>query len=54
LAGGARLWALLAEPCRIDELVAVLSEGRDPTKEKDLADLLQELADSGVVDRLPP
>ncbi len=53
LAGGAVLWALLAEPRRVDELVAALSEGNDPAPEKDLAALLQELASTGTVERLP-
>jgi hypothetical protein len=53
LAGGASLWALLAEPRRVDELVAALSEGNDPTTEKDLATLLQELVSTGAVERLP-
>jgi hypothetical protein len=52
LAGGAGLWALLAEPRRVDELVMALSEGRDPGTEKDLVKLLEELAASGAVDRL--
>ncbi len=52
LAGGAGLWALLAEPLRVDELVAALSEGNDVTREKDLATLLQELASTGTVEWL--
>jgi hypothetical protein len=53
LAGGAGLWALLAEPRRVDELVAALSKGNDPTTEKELASLLKDLADFGAVERLP-
>jgi hypothetical protein len=54
LAGGATLWALLAEPRRVDELVSALSEGHDPTTEEDLAGLLEDLEDAGTVERLPP
>jgi hypothetical protein len=53
LAGGAGLWALLAEPRRLDELVAAVSESNDPTTKKDLASLLEDLASLGVVERLP-
>jgi hypothetical protein len=53
LAGGAGLWMLLAEPRRLDELMAALSGGNDPTSEKDLASLLKDLADLGAVERLP-
>jgi hypothetical protein len=53
LAGGAGLWALLAVPRRVEELVAALSEGNDPATEKDLAGLLEDLAGSGAVERLP-
>jgi hypothetical protein len=53
LAGGAALWALLAQPRRVDELVAALSEGHDPTTEQELGTLLEDLKDAGAVERLP-
>jgi hypothetical protein len=52
LAGGARLWDLLGQPLRIDELLAALSVENEPHSEKDLARLLEDLAEAGAVDRL--
>jgi hypothetical protein len=53
LAGGARLWTLLDEPLRIDELLAALSAEQESNSEKDLARLLGDLAEAGAVERLP-
>lgn len=53
LSGGAGLWALLAEPRRVDELLKAMPSGQDPTTEKDLARLLEDLSEAGAVDWLP-
>jgi hypothetical protein len=54
LAGGAALWALLAEPLTIDELTARLGAA-DPAADPaaGLAALLTELSQSGAVEWLP-
>jgi hypothetical protein len=55
LAGGAALWRLLEQPCTTgDLLVAMGADGEDlANREGELEELLNSLAGSGAVDRIP-